>query len=109
MAGELVIIAKDVVATLTPTAIPTTVPPFDEADIELVTIISGVTATATQDQTVDAYNATDWADGTKPSVAHHIMFGVAGGVRQWKAKDALAAGDMLVATVKPKGQTVKTS
>lgn len=109
MAGRLVIIAKDIVATLTPTAIPTTVPPFDEDCIQLVTQVSGVTVTATQDQTVDAYNATDWADVTKPSVAHHIMFGVAGGIRQWKAKDALAAGDLLMAVISQRGERAYAS
>lgn len=109
MPGRLVILAKDVVVTLTPTAIPTTVPPFEEADIELVTQIAGLTATATQDQTVDAYNATDWADVTKPSVIHHIMFSKAGGGNQWKAKDALAAGDLLTAVVKTRGERMKVS
>ena len=107
--SELIYLGKDVVASLTKTAFHTGTPDFDEADIDEIFILSGVTATATQAQTVDAYNATDWADVTKPAVAHHIMLGVAAGVRQWKAKDALVAGDMLVAMVKPKGQTVKTS
>jgi len=107
MPGELVVLAKDLVNTLTKTAIPATVPPFDEADIELITVVSNAAATATQDQTVDAYNATDWADAAKPAVAHHIMVSVAD--KQWKAKDALANGDVMLAVVKPKGQKIKVS
>jgi len=104
----LVILGKDIIATLTQTDFPTGVPDIvAEADILETFILSGVTATATSPQTLDAYNATDWADATKPAVAHHIMFNLA--ARKWKAKDALAAGDMLLARVVPKGVTVRVS
>ena len=104
--SQLIYLGKDVVNTLTKTTFPTGTPILDEADIDEIFTLSGVTATATQAQIVDAYNATDWADGTKPAVAHHIMVSVAD--RQWKAKDALAAGDMLVALIRAKGEKVKT-
>ena len=105
---ELVILGKDVIATLTQTAFPDGVPDIGaEADILETFALSGVTATATQAQTIDAYNATDWADGAKPSVAHHIMFNLA--ARKWKMKDALAAGDMLLARVIQQGVKVGTS
>lgn len=107
--AELVLLAKDVVVTLTKTALAVGAPEFDEADILEVVQVSGVTATGTQAQTVDANNATDWADVTKPSVAHHIMFGYTTGTKQFKAKDALAAGDLLVATIRPKGERVKVT
>jgi len=102
--GQLVYLGKDVVNTLTKTTFPTGTPDFEEADIQEVFILSGITVTATVAQTVDAYNATDWADAAKPAVAHHIMLHG----RQWKAKDALAAGDLLVAIVQPKGQRIST-
>jgi hypothetical protein len=105
--GELIYLGKDVIATLTKTNFPTGTPVFDEADIDSIFILSGVTATATVPQVIDAYNATDWADAAKPAVATHIMVSVAD--RQWKAKDALAAGDMMMAMVRPKGEKVKTS
>lgn len=105
--GELIYLGKDVIATLTKTNFPTGTPVFDEADIDSIFILSGVTATATVPQVIDAYNAADWADGAKPAVATHIMVSVAD--RQWKAKDALAAGDMMMAMVRPKGEKVKTS
>ncbi len=103
--SQMIYLGKNVVNTLTKTTFPTGTPGFDEADINEIFTLSGVTATATQAQTVDAYNATDWADAAKPAVAHHIMVSVAD--RQWKAKDALAAGDMLVALVNPKWVRVK--
>ncbi len=108
MKNELAILGKDVIATLTQTDFPTGVPDIvAEADILEVFTLSGVTATATQAAIVDAYNATDWADATKPGTAHHIMFNL--GTRKWKAKDALAAGDMLLARVVPKGVKVRVS
>ncbi len=107
--GELVLLAKDVVATLTKTDLPAGAPEFDEADILEVVHVSGVTATATQAQTVDANTALLWADATEPSVANHIMFGYTAGVKQFKAKDALAAGSLLVATIRPTGERVKVT
>ncbi len=105
---ELAILGKDIIATLTQTDFPDGVPDIGaKSDILETFILSGVTATATQAQTIDAYNATDWADATKPATAHHIMFNLA--ARKWKAKDALAAGDMLLARVVAKGVRVKTS
>lgn len=105
---ELVILGKNVIATLTQTDFPSGVPDIDaESDILEVFALSGVTATATVPQVIDAYNATDWADAAKPAVATHIMFNLV--ARKWKAKDALAAGDMLLARVVPKGSKVKTS
>lgn len=107
-ATTLVILGKDVIATLTPTAFPSGVPDIDaESDILEIFALSGITITATQAATLDAYNATDWADVTKPATAHHIMFNLA--TRQWKAKDALAAGDMLLARVVPKGQKIRAT
>ena len=88
--AELVLLAKDVVATLTKTALAVGAPEFDEADILEVVHVSGVTATATEAQTVDANTALLWADGAEPSVAHHIMFGYTAGVKQFKL--ALRAG-----------------
>ncbi len=105
--GQLIYLGKDVVNTLTKTTYPPGTPDFDEADILDVFHVSGVTATATTPQVVDAYNATDWADAAKPAVATHIMVSVKD--RQWKAKDALAAGSLLVAMVREKGDKVKTS
>ncbi len=105
---ELIILGKDVIATLTQTDFPTGVPDIGaEADILEVFALSGITVTATQAATIDAYNATDWADAAKPATAHHIMFNLV--ARKWKAKDALAAGDMLLARVVVKGVTIKTS
>ncbi|MCJ7630898.1 hypothetical protein MUP77_00645 [Candidatus Bathyarchaeota archaeon] len=105
---DLAILGKDIIATLTQTNFPDGVPDIDaESDILEVFALSGVTATATQAQTIDAYNATDWADATKPATAHHIMFNLV--ARKWKMKDALAAGDMLLARVVAKGVRVETS
>jgi len=50
-----------------------------------------------------------WADAAEPAVANHIMFGYTTGVKQFKAKNALAAGDLLVATIRPKGERVKVT
>lgn len=103
--AQLVYLGKDAITSLTKTSFPTGTPDFDESDIIEVFILSGTTATATTAQVVDPYNATDWADNTKPSASHHIMFNVA--TRQWKAKDALSNGDLLVALVNPRGTRVK--
>ncbi|MBA7464949.1 hypothetical protein ES707_00107 [subsurface metagenome] len=107
--AELVLLAKDVVVTLTKTDLAVGAPEFDEADILEVVHVSGVTATATQVQTVDAMTPTLWANAAEPSVANHIMFGYTAGVHQFKAKDALAAGDLLIATIKSKGERVKVT
>ncbi len=104
---QMIYLGKDVINTLTKTTFPTGTPDFDEADILEIFHLSGVTATATTAQVIDAYNATDWADGAKPAVAAHIMVSVKD--RQWKAKDALAAGSMLMARVRAMGEKVKTS
>lgn len=105
---ELAILGKDVIATLTQTDFPNGVPEIGaEADIIEVFALSGITVTATVPQVIDAYNATDWADATKPANATHIMFYLSG--RKWKSKDALAAGDMLLARVVPKGSRVLVS
>ena len=102
--GQLVYLGKDAVATLTKTDFPAGVPELEsDAGFSDVFILSGVTATATSPQTVDEYNATDWADAAKPATAHHIMISVAD--RQWKAKDALVDGDLLVATINPEAVT----
>ena len=103
--ATMVYLGKDAVATLTKTDFPAGVPDLaSDSDISEVFILSGVTATATSTQTIDPYNATDWADAAKPATAHHIMISVKD--RQWKAKDALVAGDLLVAMVSPKGEKV---
>jgi len=106
--AQMVYLGRDVVATLTKTAFPASVPDLaSDADISEIFILSGVTATATVTQVRDAYNAADWADPAKPAVATHIMISVA--ERKWKAKDALVNGDLLVAMVNPKGGRVLTS
>ena len=107
--AELVLLAIDVVVTLTKTDLAVGAPEFDEADILEVVHVSGVTATATQAQTVDAMTPTLWADAAEPAVVNHIMFGYTAGAKQFKAKDALAAGDLLVATIRPKGERVKVT
>lgn len=106
--ARMVYLGRDAVVTLTKTAFPAGVPDLAfDSDINEIFILSGVTATGTVTQVVDAYNATDWADAAKPAVATHIMVSVA--ERKWKAKDALVAGDLLVAMVNPKGGRVLTS
>ena len=103
--AQMTYLGKDAVATLTKTDFPDGVPDLaSDQDISEIFILSGTTATATSAQTVDAYNATDWADPTKPETAAHIMVSVAD--RQWKAKDALVDGDLLVAMIAPKGEKV---
>lgn len=107
--SELVLLAKDVIVTLTKTALPAGTPEFDEADILEVVHVSGITATATDALVVDANTAVLWADGAEPTVASHIMFGYTAGVHQFKLKTALAAGSLLVATIKPTGERVKVT
>ncbi len=107
--ADLVLLAKDVVATLTKTALLVGAPEFDEADILAVVHVSGVTATGTLAQTVVANTPTLWADGAEPAAANTIIFGYTGGVHQFKLKTALAAGSLLVATIRPKGERVKVT
>ena len=107
--AELVLLAKDVVVTLTKTDLAVGAPEFDEADLLEVVHVSGVTATATTAWIVDAYTDVLWAGVAEPTVASHIMFGHTAGVKQFKAKTALAAGDLLVATIRKKGERVKVT
>ena len=107
--AELALLAKDVIATLTKTDLAAGAPEFDEADILEVVHVSGVTATGTLAQVVDANTAVLWADIAEPAVANHIMFGNTAGVKQFKLKTALAAGSLLVATIRPKGERVKVT
>lgn len=107
--AELVLLAKDVVVTLTKTPLAVGAPDFDEADILEVYHVSGVTATGTVAQVVDAVTPALWAAGAEPAVATHIMFGYTAGVHQFKAKDALAAGSLLLAVIRPRGERIKTS
>ncbi len=107
--AELVLLAKDVIVTLTKTALPAGTPEFDEADILEVVHVSGVTVTGTLVQTVVANTPTLWADATAPAAANNIMFGHTAGVKQFKLKTALAAGSLLVATVRAKGERVKVT
>jgi len=107
--AELVLLAKDVVVTLTKTALLVGAPEFDEADILEVVHVSGVTATGTLVQVVDANTAALWANGAEPAGANHIMFGYTTGVHQFKLKTALAAGSLLVATIRSKGDRVKVT
>lgn len=103
--AQMTYLGKDAVATLSKTDFPDGVPDLtSDQDISELFILSGTTATATSAQIVDAYNATDWADPTKPETAGHIMVSIAD--RQWKAKDAMVDGDLLVAMIVPKGQKV---
>ena len=102
---QMTYLGKDAVVTLTKTDFPARVPDLaSDQDIGEIFILSGTTATVTSPQTIDAYNATDWADPAKPETAGHIMVSVAD--RQWKAKDALVDGDLLVAMIAPEGEKV---
>ena len=104
----LVIVGRDVIADFAQTAYAAGVPDFEEADILLVTHVSGLTITGTVDYTVDPYNATDWADGAKPAV-EHILFNV--GTRQFKIQSTVppAAGSLLLVVMRPIGERVKVS
>jgi hypothetical protein len=106
--AQMVYLGRDAVATLTKTAFPASVPDLaSDTDINEIFVLAGLTATATSTKVIDAYNATDWADAAKPAVATHIMVSVKD--RQWKQKDAMLIGDLLVAMVAPKGARVLTS
>ncbi len=107
----LIIIGRDAIADFAQTAYAAGVPDFEEADIGLVTHVSGLTGApppATVDYTVDAYNATDWADGAKPAV-EHAMFNVR--ARQFKIASTVppAAGSLLLVVMRPIGARVKVS
>lgn len=54
--------------------------------------------------TVDEYNATDWADVTKPDVPEHIMFN--GVTKEFKANFWLVGdfGDMLFVNTRMRGE-----
>ncbi len=104
----LINVGRDAIADFAQTAYAAGVPDFEGADIQLVTHVSGITATATVNYTVDPYNATDWADGAKPAV-EHIMFKA--GTRQFKIASTVppAAGSLLLVVMRPKGERVKVS
>ena len=107
----LIIVGRDAIADFAQTAYAAGVPDFEEADILLVTHVSGLTGApppATVDYTVDPYNATDWADGAKPAV-EHIMFNA--GARQFKIASTVApdVGSLLLVVMRPKGARVKVS
>ena len=104
----LIIVGRDAIADFAQTDYAAGVPDFEEADILLVTHVSGITAVATVDYTVDPYNATDWADGAKPAV-EHVMFNA--GARQFKIASTVPpdVGSLLLVVMRPKGARVKVS
>jgi len=104
----LIIIGRDVIADFAQTSYAAGVPDFEEADILLVTHVSGETIVGTVDYTVDPYNAADWANGALPNV-EHIMFNA--GARQFKIASTvpLPAGSLLLVVMRPKGARVKVS
>lgn len=106
----LIIVGRDAIADFAQTAYAAGVPDFEEADIGLVTHVSGICpAVGTVDYTVDPYNATDWADGAKPAAVEHIMFNVR--ARQFKMKSTVApaAGSLILVVMRPTGARVKVS
>ncbi|MBA7466251.1 hypothetical protein ES707_01428 [subsurface metagenome] len=107
----LIIVGRDAIADFAQTAYAAGVPDFEEADILLVTHVSGLTGAPppeTVDYTVDPYNATDWADGAKPAV-EHAMFNA--GARQFKIASTVPPddGSLLLVVMRPKGARVKVS
>jgi len=105
----LQIVGRNAIADFAQTAYAAGVPDFEEADIGLITHVSGLCpAVGTVDYTITPYTALGWADGAVPAV-EHIMFNA--GARQFKIASTVPpdAGSMLLVVMRSKGVRVKVS
>lgn len=97
---KLAVLGKDVLAANAVGTFLTNVGALDPTvPVASAFILSGVTATATTNLTIDPFTAAGW--GTPAEVAGHIMINPTTG--QFICGTALANGDIIIADVNPIG------
>jgi len=101
---QTICLTRGNIAALTATAVPTGAPPFSDAGIVDVWVHQPWGWPLSNNPiTVDAYNATDWADAAEPAVVDHIMFNPS--TKQFKVNRWLVGdfGDMMFANIEIDG------